>query len=76
MTFASSKQSAGEGKRKYAKYMAFQKLYSHRVLAAIGTVRLGFAFYMITDNDLKAESLISHTCDWIGTLRIMNIIQY
>ena len=40
-----------------------KKVYFHGVLAAIETVRLGFAFYMITDNDLKADSLISHTCN-------------
>ena len=42
-----------------------KKLYFHGVWAAIETVRLGFAFYMITDNDLKvkADSLISHTCN-------------
>ena len=36
-----------------------KKLYSRGVLAAIETVRLGFAFYMITDNHLKADSFIS-----------------
>ena len=71
MIFASLKQSAGKDKRetplkqtfKCAKCMAFKKVYFHGVWAAIETVRLGFAFYMITDNDLKADSLISHTCN-------------
>ena len=62
MIFAISKQSAGEGKRetlveqtfKYAKCMAFKKNFIPTLIC------LGFAFYTITDNDLKADS---YTCN-------------